>query len=94
MSPQLQTLINEARGLNATEQMELISAISQFLQKRYRINNNFWNAKTVKQHIEEQQIGITKSVSDLGVDFWPEEDSVDEFNEFIRQQRYDERLSE
>jgi hypothetical protein len=97
MSPQVQTIINEAEELSPTEQIELIAAVSQLLQKRYTQlskNNDFWKPKTLEQLVEEQQIKAVKNLSDLRTDFWPEEESVDEFNEFIYQQRQEDRLSD
>jgi len=44
MSPQVQTIIKKARDLSPNEQIELIAAISQLLQNRYKRlsrNNDF-----------------------------------------------------
>ncbi|MFQ5677415.1 MAG: hypothetical protein ACE5G1_16120, partial [bacterium] len=97
MSPQLQTMIKEAQELSPVEQVELIAAISQALQNKYKQlsrNNDFWNPKTLKQLSDEQRVQAVKSLSDLAADFWPEEESVDEFNEFIYKQRLEDRLSD
>ena len=51
----------------------------------------FWKPKKLEQLVDEQQIQAVKNLSDLKTDFWPEEESVDEFNEFIYQQRQREK---
>ena len=74
--------------------MELVSTLSDFLQKKYNRNSEFWNTKTVDELVQEQKIEVTNNIAVLGVDFWPDEESVDEFNEFIQQQRQRDRLGE
>ena len=95
MSPHLQAVINEAQQLSSTEQIQLISAISEFLQKKYKtsdLNNDFWKSKTFIQVFNEQPVQPVESLKDLRADFWPKEDSVDEFNEYIYNQRSEVRL--
>ena len=97
MSPQLQSIINEIQQLSTTEQKELLSVISKPIQSQYiqlKINNNFWNSKTIEQLLREQQVQVASSISEIGGDFWPQEESVDEFNDFILTQRHDDRSSE
>ena len=97
LSPQLQNIINEIQQLSTTEQKELLSAISKPIQSKstqLKINNNFWNSKTIEQLVSEQQIQVASSISEIGGDFWPQEESVDEFNDFILTQRHDDRSSE
>jgi hypothetical protein len=57
-------------------------------------NSNFWNAKTVSEIADEQRITVVKNIAGLSVDFWPEEESADEFNDFSQQLRRHDRLSE
>ena len=86
MSPQVQTIIKKAQQLSPKEQIELIAAVSQLLQNRFNQisrNNDFWKPKTLQQLVNKQQIQAVENLSDLGTDFWPEEESVDEFNRFI-----------
>lgn len=93
MSPQLQAIINEAQQLSTREQMKLISVISKSLEnksKQVTVNNNFWKSKTIEQLINEQRIKVADNVSD----FWPEDESADEFNDFIYEQRREDLLSE
>lgn len=92
MSPQVQTIIQEAEELSPNEQMELLSAISEMLQNHHKQSLTFWKPKTLEQLADEQQIQAIKNISDLKTDFWPEEESIDEFNEYIYKQREEDRL--
>ena len=95
MSPQLKTIITEAQELTPIEQVELISAISQLLQNSYKlleINSDFWQPKTFDQLYKDQRVQAVEDIFDLAADFWPEEESVDEFNEYICKQRHVDRL--
>lgn len=95
MSPQLKTIINEAQQLTPVEQVELITAISQLLGNTYKLsemNSDFWQPKTLDQLHKEQQAQAVKNIFDFAADFWPEEESVDEFNEYVYKQRHEDRL--
>ncbi|MCB0303978.1 MAG: hypothetical protein KDI38_09375 [Calditrichaeota bacterium] len=96
MSPQLKTIIDEARGLSPLEQIELISAISQWLGEHYpglSIHSDFWHPKTLEALLENHPAQPFEGIDDQAVDFWPEDESADEFNAFIEQQRHEDLLS-
>ena len=95
MSPQLKALITEAQELTPLEQVELITAISQLLQNNNKLsetNSGFWQPKTLDQLYKEQRVQAVTNIFDLAADFWPEEESADEFNEYIYEQRHEDRL--
>lgn len=95
MSTRLQTLIESARELSPTEQMNLISSISQSFHRNYQQTNldgDFWEPKPLEQLIQAQKIGAITDIGDLKADFWPEEESTDDFIEYIYQQRREDRL--
>lgn len=95
MSTKLQTLIEAAQELSPIEQLNLISSISQFLHHNYQQTNlagDFWEPKTLEQLIQAQQTRVITNIVDLGADFWPEEESVDDFIDYIYQQRREDRL--
>ncbi len=96
MSLQVKNMILEAEALTPTEQLELMTAITELLQnsqQKVTIANDFWTPKTLNQLANEQQVNPVQSISDLSSDFWPEEETVDDFNEFIYQQRHDDRIN-
>jgi hypothetical protein len=95
MSPQLKAIITEAQELTPVEQVELITAISQLLQNTYKlleVNSDFWQPKTFDQLYKERRVQTVENIFDLAADFWPEEESVDEFNEYVYKQRHEDRL--
>ena len=96
MSPQLEAIINEVQKLNPLEQIELISTISQSLQEIYNtlpLDNTFWQPKTLEQIYKENKIKVVTNIDDYAADFWPEDESVEEFNYYIHKQRQDDRLN-
>jgi len=95
MSPQLKDIITEAQELTPVEQIELITVISRLLQntnKLLEINSGFWQPKSFDQLYKEQRVQAVKNIFDFAADFWPKEESVDEFNEFVHKQRHEDRL--
>jgi len=91
MSTRLQTLIDAAQELSLLEQLELISTISQSLHRNYPQTVDFWESKTLEQLIQAQQTQPITDIADLAGS-WPEEESVDDFIEYIYQQRREDRL--
>jgi hypothetical protein len=47
----------------------------------------FWDGKPLETHIQEQQTQPVENIDQLAGDFWPIEESVDEFIDFTRRQR-------
>lgn len=95
MSPQLKTIINESRELTPVEQMELIAAISKLLQNTYQslaITDDFWRPKTLDQHYNEHAAPVVENIGDFAVDFWPEAESIDEFNAYVAKQRHKSQM--
>ena len=90
MTERLQTLIEAAQELPPLEQLELISAIAQSLYRSYQQIADFWEPKTLVQLIQAQQAQPITNIGELA-GFWPEE-SVDDFIEYIYQQRREDRL--
>jgi Arc/MetJ-type ribon-helix-helix transcriptional regulator len=87
----LQNLVEAARELSPLEQLELISTISQSLHRNYQQTADFWEPKTLEQLIQAQQTQPITNIADLAGS-WPEEESVDDFIEYIYQQRREDRL--
>ena len=91
MITRLQTLIDAAQELSPLEQLDLISTISQSLHRNYQQTVDFWEPKTLAQLIQAQQTQSITNIADWA-GFWPEEESVDDFIEYIYQQRREDRL--
>ena len=97
MTTKLETLINSAQELSPLEQVELIRAISQFLYQSYPKELSaldFWHPSPIEEIVQAQQTPVIQDISTLEVDFWPEEETVDDFIEYIYRQRQEDSLLE
>ena len=89
MSTNLQTLIHSAEQLTPVEQVELINAVSHFLHQHYQQKAptaDFWQPQPIESIVAVQQTQPASGISTLKADFWPEDESADEFIEFVTQQ--------
>ena len=73
--------------------MNAIYELLQNSREKILTNNNFWSLKTLDELLHEQHVNPVQTISDLFSDFWHEEETVDEFNNFIYQQRQNERIN-
>ena len=95
MNTKLQTLIEAAQELSPLEQLNLISVISQSLYHNYRQTQpaaDFWEPPTLEQLVQAQQTRPITDIASLGGSFWPEDESADDFIEYIYQQRHEDRM--
>lgn len=97
MTAKLQSLINTAQELSPLEQVELIRAVSQLLVQRYQKEvpeADFWHPRTLEEIVQSQQTPVVQDISTLKADFWPEEETADEFIEYVYQQRKEDSVFE
>ena len=97
MSTHLENIVKEVRELSPIEQIELLNAISQLLHNSFKQLpkfSDFWIPKKLNQLFNEQYHQPVKNVSDFAADFWPADESVDEFNKYICNQRQFDQMSE
>ena len=92
MSPQLRAIISKAKGLSPEEQIELINAISQSLQNKLPEAKEFWQSRSLQELYKKQPVQVFQNIDDFASDFWPKEESTDEFIEFIWKQRHEDLL--
>lgn len=95
MTAKLQALIDSAQQLTPVEQVELINALSRFLDQNYHQESSitdFWQTKSTEQIIASQKIPPASDISALKADFWPNDESADDFIEFVQQQRQEDCL--
>jgi hypothetical protein len=88
----MQEVLEEARQLSPSEQLDLIRALSESLQAQYRENENF--ASTVDRDLFPSSIRRTKPATNFDeyvADFWPDNESVDDFNVYVKEQRIEDR---
>ena len=98
MTTKLKTLIEEAQELSPSEQLELIHVISLTLSHNYEERSSkkedFWKPKTLEEIILSQQVSPVTNIDELAGDFWPEDESVDDFIDYIYQQRREDCLKD
>lgn len=78
-----------ARMVNGVAVPELPGAIPDGTLVRIEVDNasgDFWKNHTLEDLAREQGVGPIKSADELAGD-WPEEDSIDEFLQLIREVR-------
>lgn len=90
MSSRLRNLINSAQKLSPPEQIALIQAVTELLQQHYHqpaLAEDFWSGKP----IGSPTVPVVRDLSSLRADFWPEDESADEFLAYVYQQRAEDR---
>ncbi len=95
MNKRLKSIIGSIRQLPVVEQLELMHMMSQSLYLNYQhtlLTKNFKQKKTIKQLVKAQQKTPVSNLTELVVDFWPEEESIDDFIDYTSQQRQEDRL--
>jgi hypothetical protein len=50
-------------------------------------SDQFWHGISLEQLLTHQKPTTVNNFQELVADFWPQEDSIDEFLQFLRQQR-------
>lgn len=92
MTANLQTLIHSAQQLTPIEQVELIRAVSRLLYQHYQQESpitDFWQTKSIEQLVTSQPVF---DIAALKGDFWPSDESADDFIEFVQQQHQEASL--
>jgi hypothetical protein len=86
MTTSVERVFQAAQHLSPAEQLELIQAISQSLLHRYRQTES----DTIPQHV--RRTAPVTDLTQLAADFWPEDESADDINDYIAQQRREDRM--
>jgi len=88
MTSSVARVFRTIQHLSPAEQLELIQAISQSLQRQYQPIDVDAIPPSVKRTPP-----IT-DLTDLAADFWPEDESADDINAYVAQQRREDRMRE
>jgi len=95
MTPQLQQMITAVRMLPPRDKLVLLEIISHDLQQSYAFAEEsaaFWSPRSLEELVQTQAAPIVTDIHTLAVDFWPEEESADDFNQFIAGRRAVDRM--
>lgn len=95
MTPQLEAAIAAIQPLSPTERQQLL----QILTQSDSVSNShpdinvlsaqFWQGISLQQLRTTQSPTTVHSLKDLAAEFWPAEDSIEDFLAFLRKQRQD-----
>jgi len=88
MTASVEHVLQAAQHLSPAEQLELIQAISQSLLRQYRQTES----DAIPQHVK--RTAPVTDLAQLAADFWPEDESADDINDYITQQRHEDRMSD
>ncbi|PSB19356.1 hypothetical protein C7B65_12015 [Phormidesmis priestleyi ULC007] len=93
MTPQLEAAIVAIQPLSPTERQQLIQILVQSIplsnsqSDLETLNAQFRQGITLRQLLATQTPKTVHDPKDLAADFWSEEDSIEDFLDFLRQQR-------
>lgn len=93
MTPQLEAAIAAIQPLSLTERQQLLqilvqsSPLSNSQTDLETLNAQFLQGITLRQLLATQTPTTVHDLKDLVADFWFEEDSIEDFLDFLRQQR-------
>ncbi|MEA5618769.1 hypothetical protein VB711_13105 [Cronbergia sp. UHCC 0137] len=92
MTPQLEAVIAAIQQLSSTERQQLLQIFTQSnsssnSQADLKNLSHQWQDTTLKELLATQTPTTVHNLKHLAADFWPEEDSIEDFLIFLRQQR-------
>jgi hypothetical protein len=93
MTPQLEAAIAAIQSLSLTERQQLLQILIQSDSSSNSqtdlktLSTQFWQGTTLHELLTTQTPTTVYNLKDLATDFWPKEDSIEDFLTFLRQQR-------
>ncbi len=97
MAVDLTYLIELAQKLPQQQKLKLIAALSNDMASQAHLeqaSDEFWRPKSLEQIVREQQVQPVVSIAELSSDVWQEDENVEDFLEFMRQQRQEALVQE
>ena len=85
----IESLINEVRSLPASDQVRLIGELSASLSMHISSagRGDFWETRSLQDHLNEQKVRPIKDLAEFKVDFWPEDETHEAFLAYTRAER-------
>jgi hypothetical protein len=93
VTPKLKAAIAAIQPLSPTERRQLLQILTQSDSASESqtdlktLSDQFWQGSTLQQLRATQTPSTIHNFKDLAADFWPAEDSIEDFLTFLRQQR-------
>jgi hypothetical protein len=94
MTPQLKLVVEAARALSPHDKLELLQVIAHDLGQMNALtegNAAFWSPRSLDEIAQTQS--AVADIHTLAVDFWPADESADDFNQFVAERRHADRVS-
>ena len=93
MTPQLEVAIAAIQSLSPAERQQLLQILiegdssSNSQTDLKMLSNQFSQGVTLQQLLTTQTPTTVDNIKDLAADFWPKEDSIEDFLSFLQQER-------
>lgn len=93
MTPKLEAALAAIQPLSPAERQQLLQILTQdqlaeeSLAELKSLGLQFWQGVSLQQLRTTQTPATVHNLKDLAADFWPQEDSIEDFLTFLHQQR-------
>ena len=93
MTPKLEAALAAIQPLSPAERQQLLQILTQdqlaenSLAELKSLSLQFWQGTSLQQLRTTQTPATIHNLKDLAADFWPQEDSIEDFLAFLHQQR-------
>ena len=95
MASDVEDILAAVRGLPPHDQREILRRLAESLVPDEKVieraNENFWKSRSIDEIIREQHVAPIYDLRTLAFSDWPEDESVDEFLEYVYGQRRADR---
>ena len=97
MSPQLEKAIKAIQPLSTMERQQQLQILTQRNSEKksnqdFAISTaQFWQGTSLDEILAIQSPKTVHNLKDFAADFWPEDESMEDFLTFMRQQRQDSK---
>ena len=91
----VQAVVAAAQQLSPTEQLEIIQALTHVLQQRYpnaNVRPTVADDAAIILPATVRRTPLVTDLRDFAADFWPEDETADDINDYIAQQRAADRM--
>jgi hypothetical protein len=95
MAQELQSVIDAVHALPLSDKLELLQALSEDLNRIHALeagSTAFWSPKTIEELSAMQSAPVITDVRTLATGFWPEDESAEDINRFLAEQRRSDRM--
>lgn len=95
MTPQLEAALAAIQPLSATERLQLLQILTQNISSPElatalnALSVQFWQGSSLDELRKTQPCKTFNHAQDFTADFWPPEDTIEDFLTFLQQQRQD-----